>query len=252
MTPYFFSQPTILHCVHKIECCFYMLFFLLPDFKTQTALKMDKRKQSMKVPDAALLRKQSILPRKQSVEGKKAAMQLEVPGYVGRRPSIDSRGRRPSMDMRRMSFSDMATRRQSLAGSLMGRGENSSAKDRQNIKYENTYRLEPEQAFPVGKVKEIAQDILESHLKGLPYDKDECTKLSKTLTDTIKQHVKALGNPRYKIVVVVAIGQVMDSVPSVCFTSRCIWNDKMDNFIETSYKNKKLYAVALVYGVYVD
>lgn len=206
----------------------------------------------MKVPDAALLRKQSMAPRKQSVEGKKAASTLEVPGYVGRRPSIDSRGRRPSIDFRRMSFSDMAVRRQSLAGSMIGRAENSSAKERANVKYENTYRLEPDQAFPVGKVREIATDILESHLKGLPYDKDECTKLSKTLTDTIKHEVKGLGNPRYKIVVVVAIGQVMDSVPSICFTSRCIWNDKHDNFIEATYKNKKLYAVALVYGVYAD
>lgn len=201
----------------------------------------------MKVPEVAMLRKQSMMPRKQSVDGKKA-MTLEVPGYVGRRPSIDSRGRRPSI----MSFGDMATRRQSLVGSLMGRAENSSAKDRTNFKYENTYCLEPDEAFPVAKVREIAKDILESHLKGLPYDKDDCTKLSKTLTDTIKQQVKALGNPRFKIVVLVAIGQVMDSVPSVCFTSRCIWNDKLDNFIETTYKNKTLYAVALVYGVYAD
>ena len=203
---------------------------------------MDKRKQSMK-PEAA--RKQSMYPRKSSIDGKKA-MQLEVP-YVGRRPSIDSRGRRPSI----MSFGELATRRQSLVGALFGRPDNASAKDRP-VKYENTYRLEPVEAFSVPKVREITYDVLESHLRGLTYDKDDCTKLSKTIADTIKQEVKSLENPRYKIVVVVAIGQVMDMNPSITFTSRSIWNDKFDNFIEVTYKNKSLYAVGLVYGVYVD
>ena len=212
---------------------------------------MDKRRQSVKVPDAALMRKQSMYPSKQSHEGKEG-LTLEVPthpGHVGRRGSIDSRGRRPSV----MSFDmgHMLGRRKSLAGSLLGRQENHSAKERQ-VKYENTYRLEPDNAFPVAKVREISSDILESHLKGLPYDNEECPKLSKTLADTIKQQVKTLGNPRYKIVVIVAIGQVMETFPSVCFTSRSIWNDKLDNFVETTYKNKKLYAVALVYGVYAD
>lgn len=209
---------------------------------------MDKRKQSMKPSDAALVRKQSLFPGKQSAEGKDG-LTLEVPQYVGRRPSIDSRGRRPSI----MSFDmgHMLGRRKSLAGSLFGRQENTSAKERP-VKYENTYRMEPDNTFPVGKVKEIAYDILESHLKGLPYDNEECTKLSRTLADTIKQQVKALGNPRYKIVAIVAIGQVMDTFPSVSFTSRCIWNDKLDNFVETVYKNRQLYAVALVYGVYAD
>ena len=212
---------------------------------------MDKRKQSMRPPDAALLRKQSMYPGKQLHDGKDG-LTLEVPvhpGQAGRRGSIDSRGRRPSI----MSFDMGHTlgRRKSLAGSMLGRQENHSAKERQ-VKYENTYRLEPDQAFAVAKVREISLDILESHLKGLPYDNEECPKLSKTLADTIKQQVKAVGNPRYKIVVIVAIGQVMETLPSVCFTSRCIWNDKLDNFVETTYKNKKLYAVALVYGVYAD
>ena len=204
---------------------------------------MDKRKQSVK-PDVA--RKQSMHPRKPSIDGKKAA--LEVPGFVGgRRPSIDSRGRRPSI----MSFGELATRRQSLVGSLFGRGDNHSAKDR-HVKYENTYRLEPDEMISVAKVKEIAYDVMESHQRGLAYDKDDCTKLSKTIADTIKQEVKGLETPRYKIVVIVAIGQVVDSSPSITFTSRSIWNVKFDNFIEVTYKNKSLYAVGLVYTVYVD
>ena len=189
-----------------------------------------------------------MYPGKQAHDGKDS-ITLEVPVQAGRRGSIDSRGRRPSI----MSFDmgHMVGRRKSLAGSLFGRAENHSAKERP-VKYENTYRLEPDQAFAVAKVREISTDILESHLKGLPYDNEECPKLSKTLADTIKQQVKAIGNPRYKIVVIVAIGQVMDTLPSVCFTSRCIWNDKLDNFVESTYKNKQLYAVALVYGVYAD
>ena len=213
---------------------------------------MSKRKQSMKPPDVTMGRKQSIHPRMPSVEGKKS---LDFPGYVGgRRSSIDSLGRRLSVDYRRMSmgFGSLATRRHSIAGSLLSRAENHSAKERSVIKYENTYRLGPENIFPANKVKAITLDVLESHLKDLTYDADDCPKLSRTLTETVKQEVKALGNSRYKIVVMVAIGQLMDTHPSISVTSRCIWNDKLDNFVEVIYKNKSLYAIGLVYWVYAD
>ena len=206
----------------------------------------------MKTSDTGAGRKQPPHP---SIESKKPVT-LEVPSLLvgGRRPSVDSAGRRLSVDIRRMSmaFGSLTRRRHSIAGSLLSRAENLSAKERPVIQYENTYRIEPDQVFPSQKVREITHDVLESHLKDLRYDAEDCPKLSRTLTDTIKQEIKGLGNPRYKIVVLVAIGQKMDSRPSIFVTSRCIWNDKFDNFVEVMYANKSLYAVGLVYWVYAD
>ncbi|KAL3869467.1 hypothetical protein ACJMK2_042145 [Sinanodonta woodiana] len=215
-------------------------------------------------------RKQSVVPaRKQSVEistvrkpsletsdqtGRKAS--LAVPGMmddgeVGHKLSVDAQ-RRPSFDRgRRPSIFD---RKQSVVES-MGRSTlimTSAPGARGNIRYENTYKVEPDHRFPSGKVKKIAYDILESSLKDKVYDKDECTRLSQKLSDTIKQNIKALGYNRFKIVVIVAIGQQQGFRPSVSFTSRCLWNDKYDTFSEAVFKNSSLYAVALCYGVYTD
>lgn len=177
---------------------------------------------------------------------------------MDRRKSIVMDGpvgnRRMSIDGRRMSISD--GRKYSIAESLAGRsGQLMSAdgRHRMNIKLENTYQLNPDEPFPMHKAKKIANDVLSGQLESKEYNKDECTRLSTTLSENIKQQVKALGFPRFKIVVIVAIGQNQpNSRPSMTFTSRCIWNDKMDNFAEVKFKNRSLYAVALVYACYLE
>lgn len=91
---------------------------------------------------------------------------------------------------------------------------------------------------------------MESMLADKKYNTEECTQLSKTLADVIKQRVKELGYARYKLVTMVAIGQRRDS--GVAFSSRCVWNAQFDSFAEHTYKNKSLYAVGLVYAVYAE
>ena len=172
---------------------------------------------------------------------------LDVPMSEGRR---DSTSRRGSIMARRMSISD---RRQSMADSLHGRNLMSAGKDRISIKLENTYKTEPDELFPILKAKTLAQEVMESKLKGKEYNPEECPRLSLDVSDSIKQQIKSqCCPPRFKVVVMVTIGQVQESQPSVAFTSRCIWNDKLDNFAETTFKNRDLYAVALVYATYVD
>lgn len=197
---------------------------------------MANRKQSMAPSEG---RRKSIYERKPSMEGKNA---LELP-FTGER--------RPSLAGRRMSISD--GRKYSMAGSLAGRsGLQSAGRDRGNIKLENTYKLEPDDMFPIYEAKKIAKQVLESNLEGKDYNHDDCTRLSRTMSDRIKMQVKALGHPRFKIVVIVSIGQYQETHPSMSFTSRCIWNDKLDNFAEATFSNRRLYAVALVYALYSE
>ncbi|KAH3698985.1 dynein light chain Tctex-type 5-like [Dreissena polymorpha] len=159
--------------------------------------------------------------------------------------------RRGSIAGRRMSISE---RKYSMADSLGGRtGPMSASKDgRTTIKYENTYKTEPDKTFPIYEAKKIAYEVLQSELKGREYDKDECSRASRNISDRIKQQVKALGHPRFKIVCIVTIGQFKASNPSLSFTSRFIWNDKVDNFAEATFKSRDLFGVALVYAVYAE
>ncbi|XP_045160963.2 dynein light chain Tctex-type 5-like [Mercenaria mercenaria] len=139
-----------------------------------------------------------------------------------------------------------------MAGSLAGRSGPLSADRNRNVKYENTYKLEPDDRFPIYEAKKIASSVLKSNLDGKEYNKDDCQRLTIAMSDRIKQQVRALGQARFKIVVIVSIGQQQDTHPSMSFTSRCIWNDKLDNFAEATFENKHLYAVALVYALYTD
>ena len=202
---------------------------------------MAARKASM-VPSEG--RRKSIYDRKPSVDSRKGDRKssldrkstLEVP-YVGRRGSVASE------------------RRMSMAESVGRSGQTLSADGRHrgiNIRYENTYKVEPDKRFPIYIAKKIAAEILETNLKDKPYNRDDCARQARTLSDQIKQKVKALDFPRYKIVTIVAIGQQQDSHPSLSFTSRCVWNDRYDSFAEATFKSNVMYAVALVYALYSD
>lgn len=66
----------------------------------------------------------------------------------------------------------------------------------------------------------------------------------------VKARVKALGVPRYKIVVVAHVGQLGGQ--SLQISSRCLWDPQSDTFSSYVFKNTSLFAVANVYGVYFE
>lgn len=116
--------------------------------------------------------------------------------------------------------------------------------------YQNTYRLEPNRMFEASKVKKILDETLESYLKDEKYDPKSCRQLVQTLTEIIKTKVKDLNYERYKIVCMVTIGQSREQ--GVRMGSRCAWDAKRDTFAASSFKNKSLFAVATVWGVYYE
>lgn len=56
--------------------------------------------------------------------------------------------------------------------------------------------------------------------------------------------------PRYKIVVLVHIGQLCDQ--SMQISSRCLWDSTNDTFATYSFKNSSLFGVGTVYAVYYE
>ena len=67
---------------------------------------------------------------------------------------------------------------------------------------------------------------------------------------TIKARVKALMIPRYKIICLVQIGELKSQGMRV--GSRCLWDEANDTFSSHEFRNKSIYAVASVYGVYYE
>ena len=153
------------------------------------------------------------------------------------------------------SMHDLMKKRESSSTSVLamaqgpGHSENVSKKRPKYI-YENTYKLEPELKFQSDKVKAIIEDVLESQLKDETYDPKACKQLVLTLSEIIKSRVKDLNYQSYKLVCAVSIGELKDQ--GFRMGSRCCWDPKWDSFATGSFKNKSLFAVGSVWGVYYE
>ena len=123
-------------------------------------------------------------------------------------------------------------------------------KRKPRLTYENTYQLEPKKRFQACKAKEIIEDVLKNNLKDEAYDPNSCRQFGKTLCEIIKGRVKELNYERYKIIVTVSIGQLKGQ--GFRMGSRCCWDPKQDNFATASFRNKTLFAIGCVWGVYYE
>lgn len=130
-----------------------------------------------------------------------------------------------------------------------GQGEQAPRR-RQRVFYENTYQLEPKRKFEAGKVKAIIDNVLSEQLKEEKYDPKASRQMTLTLAEIIKSSVKELNYERYKIVCMVSIGQLKEQ--GFRAGSRCCWDAKWDTFATGSFKNKSLFAIATVWGVYYE
>ncbi|GFO03264.1 TCTEX1 domain-containing 1 [Plakobranchus ocellatus] len=118
------------------------------------------------------------------------------------------------------------------------------------VRYENTYQLEPNKRFPYASVRNIIKESMENLLSEEQYRPDFCRDMTKTLSETIKARVKSLMIPRYKIICLVQIGEL--KAQGMRVGSRCLWDEAHDTFSSHEFRNKSIYAVASVYGVYYE
>ncbi|XP_061902213.1 dynein light chain Tctex-type 5 isoform X2 [Entelurus aequoreus] len=115
---------------------------------------------------------------------------------------------------------------------------------------ENTYQMGPRKRFPAHAALEILKDVLRSYLQEEKYEVDWSRQMTKTICEVIRARVKELMIRRYKLVVLVHIGQLAGQ--SMQISSRCLWDAAFDTFATWSFKNSSLYGVASVYAVYYE
>ena len=175
--------------------------------------------------------------RKQSV----ASIGGSINGDLERRQSMQA----VSLSMRAMQI----TRRLSVVSK---KSSKEGAPTAPSIKYENTYRMEPddEMKFKVKPVEDIIKNVLKTHLCEVDYKQIYLTDLPSELAALIKERVKDLKMARYKVVCHVVLGEAGSN--TVRTASRCIWNCSTDNYASATYENKTLYAQGTVYGIYFD
>ena len=78
-----------------------------------------------------------------------------------------------------------------------------------------------------------------------------CGKLACELSERIKDEVKQKMNlPRRKLVSFVTIGSRQGQGATVA--SRCVWDEKADRYASATYKNSTLFAVGVVFAVFLE
>merc|ERR1712146_731657 len=69
------------------------------------------------------------------------------------------------------------------------------------------------------------------------YNAEESKQWTLELCNEIKQSVKELNIPRYKVIVQVVIGE--NSGQGIRVASKCLWDTSSDNWASFSYKNRR-------------
>eukprot|EP00611_Tribonema_gayanum_P011634 TRINITY_DN21946_c0_g1_i1.p1 TRINITY_DN21946_c0_g1~~TRINITY_DN21946_c0_g1_i1.p1 ORF type:complete len:133 (-),score=32.29 TRINITY_DN21946_c0_g1_i1:17-415(-) len=115
-----------------------------------------------------------------------------------------------------------------------------------------TYVMKPaeDEVFYPAKAKAISEKIVKAELGGKEYDEQEAKEWSLNIADAIREQIKQLSIPRYKVVVQVTVGQMKDQ--GVRVASRCLWDTATDNYASVNYKTQSLWCNVMCFGIYTE
>ena len=115
-----------------------------------------------------------------------------------------------------------------------------------------TYAMNPSEneKFYPSKAKDICETVLTAQLDNATYDDESAKEWIFKIGNSIKNEIKSLKIPRYKVAVQVTIGQMKDQGVSVA--SRCLWDISNDNYASVNYTNNTLWANVMVFVLYTD
>ena len=99
--------------------------------------------------------------------------------------------------------------------------------------------------FREGPVRAVLSEVL-GRLKTQQYTGD--VTLAKQTADEIRDRLKDLNLPKYKLFVHVVVGESRGQ--GVQISNRCFWDPETDAFVSEAVKNDTLYVLATAYGIY--
>ncbi|KAJ8301392.1 hypothetical protein KUTeg_020379 [Tegillarca granosa] len=120
------------------------------------------------------------------------------------------------------------------------------------LKIENTYRIEPSIMFKsrATEIQEVVKNILEIHLKKMKYSPESSGEVARNLSTIVKNKLKELIPPRYKIICQTFIGQKRGQGLEIA--TRCLWCPSTDSYEVVNFKNDSIIATVIIHGVYFE
>ena len=99
-------------------------------------------------------------------------------------------------------------------------------------------------------MKSIVEEVVIRNIKDKEYDHLQAKQWSEQIVDQIKNQLKGLFMPSYKILVQAVIGEIGGQ--GVRIASKCLWDDSNDNFASFTYQNNSLFCTGIVFGIYYE
>lgn len=132
------------------------------------------------------------------------------------------------------------------------RDTRSSFEQRNMVRLENTYRMEPteKQHFKFPLAQELVDDAMQQFLKGYSYNERTAPMIAQGVSNEIMKSVKSAQWPRHRLICHVMVGEIKGQ--DLRSTSRCLWNPQTDNHVTASFKNSEYFVIATVHAVYLD
>ena len=112
-----------------------------------------------------------------------------------------------------------------------------------------TYQIGPRKEFSVYQVRKVIKETFES----IFIDNDiilSRSALCKNLTEAIKVKTRRMNYDRYRLIVHVYLCS-KDNI-TLNITSRCVWDDKVDNYADYQHETEDFYVMGIVYGIYKE
>ena len=127
-----------------------------------------------------------------------------------------------------------------------------SKHDRRLLRYENTYRMEPNgnSKLDLARARCLIKNVLELSIAGYNYDADHAKQFSIILAERIRHQLKQLSLLCYKIVTQVSIGQKKGQ--GLFMTSQCLWDTRWDNYITITKETASAYVTVTVFFIYTE
>lgn len=117
-------------------------------------------------------------------------------------------------------------------------------------KVANTFRLGPKHKFLPHLVQKRADELMRQAFGEMSYDHDLCRDVAdKVAADTLAL-VKEQSFDRYRYVVRVVVGDQRGQ--TVRIASRTLWDHEKDNFLTVNYENRHLFAVGMIFALYLE
>ena len=169
----------------------------------------------------------------------------------------EKRTSKPRVSLPRNSLLTGSTGTAAIAGQRARRQSSRTsipraALDRRLIRYENTFRTEPDDdhRVDVARLRRVATSVIETAISGYKYDATQGKQFATALADRIRSQVRQLPFQRYKVVVQVVIGQKKGQDLRVA--SRCVWDMKWDRHLTITKETNDAFVTVIIFHVYTE